>query len=106
MTRSTTGSYQGAGPVFAAVPLGGPWYDLAVRGVTTYVVEAPAPGPEGPVQGAAFLDRTQAEAVADAIAGGEFCRYEGLTGYYDRTPARAEAERQATQAQPEPEAGQ
>ena len=86
--------FQGAGPMFAAVPLGDPWYNLAVRGVTTYVVEVPGRDPEH-VDGWAFLDRGQAEAAADAVADGEFSRYEGLCGWYDRTVPRAEAERQA-----------
>jgi hypothetical protein len=84
--------FQGAGPVFAAVPLGDPWYNLAVRGATTYVVEIPRQDPEH-VDGWAFLDRGQAEAVADAVADGEFSRYQGLCGWYDCTPARAEAGR-------------
>jgi hypothetical protein len=99
------GGYQGSGPVYAAVPLGGPWYTLAVRGAATYVVEAPVSDPAAPVQGAAFLDRTQAEMVADAIAGGQFTRYEGLTGWNGCTPARRAAEALAA-ARLEPEAGQ
>lgn len=91
--------FQGAGPMFAAVPLGDPWHDLAVKGVTTYVVEVPGQGP-GHVAGWAFLDRSQAEAVADAAAGGVFSRYEGLCRWDDCTPARAEAEMLA-----EPESG-
>jgi hypothetical protein len=86
--------FQGAGPMFAAVPLGNPWHDLAVRGVTTYIPESAAQaGPD-----CAFLDREQAEQVADACTDGELTRYEGLTGWNDRTAARAEADRLAGEA--------
>ena len=97
--------FQGSGPMFAAVPLGNPWYDLAVRGERTYVVEVPQASPDDPetwaftedpqVAGWAFLARADAEAAADAHAAGEFTRYEGLCGWNDCTPAREEAERQA-----------
>lgn len=86
--------YQGAGPMFAAVPLGDPWYNLAVRGSESYVVEVPTADPER-VDGWAFLDRGQAEEAADAHADGELIRYAGLCGWNDATPAREEAERQA-----------
>jgi hypothetical protein len=89
--------FQGAGPVFAAVPLGDPWYHLALTGATTYIPES-----AGARVDAAFLDREQAERVADAATDGELSRYEGLCGWNDTTAARAEAERQA---QTEPEAG-
>jgi hypothetical protein len=80
--------FQGAGPMFAAVPLGDPWYALAVQGVITYVPESASARVE-----AAFLDRRQADAIADASTDGELSRYEGLCGWNDQTPARAEAER-------------
>src|SRR5262249_8184776 len=43
---------------------------------------------------AAFLDREQAERVADSAAGGELSRY-GLCGWNDLTAARADVERRA-----------
>jgi hypothetical protein len=82
--------FQGAGPMFAAVPLGDPWYALAARGVTTYIPESASARVE-----VAFLDCEQAEAIADASTGGELSRYEGLCGWNDLTAARADAERQA-----------
>ena len=88
--------FQGAGPMFAAVPLGAPWYQLAMRGATTYI---PGWGVEGAAEPeCAFLDRDQAEVVADASTYGELSRYEGLAGWNDVTAARAEAERQAEDA--------
>jgi hypothetical protein len=99
MTAEFPEGFQGAGPMFAAVPLGDPWYSQAVRGGTSYVVEKPIadPGPDAePVaDGWAFLDRADAEPVADAIADGEYTRYDGLSGWYEQTPARDEADRQA-----------
>ena len=82
--------FQGAGPVFAAVPLGDPWYNLALTGATTYIPESASTRVD-----AAFLDREQAERLADAATDGELSRYEGLCGWNDTTAARAEAERQA-----------
>jgi hypothetical protein len=82
--------FQGAGPVFAAVPLGDPWYNLALTGATTYIPESARTQVD-----AAFLDRQQAEHVADAATGGELSRYEGLCGWNDLTAVRADAERQA-----------
>jgi len=85
--------YQGAGPMFAAVPLGDPWYQLAVRGVTTYIPESGMEGAAEPE--CAFLDRDQAEVVADASTRGELSWNQGLVGWNDVTAARAEADRQA-----------
>jgi hypothetical protein len=82
--------FQGAGPLFAAVPLGDPWYNLALTGATTYIPESASTRAD-----AAFLDREQAERVADAAIDGELSRYEGLCGWSDLTAARAEAERRA-----------
>jgi len=82
--------FQGAGPVFAAVPLGDPWYNVALTGATTYIPESARARVD-----AAFLDREQAECVADAVTDGELSRYEGLCGWNDVTTARADAERQA-----------
>jgi hypothetical protein len=90
--------YQGAGPLFAAVPLGDPWYNLALTGATTYIPESASTRVD-----AAFLDREQAERVADAATDGELSRYEGLCGWNDTSAARAEAERLALA---EPGAGQ
>ncbi len=69
-------SFQGPGPMFAAVPLGDPWYALAARGVTTYIPESASAGVES-----AFPDRGQAELIADAPTNGELSRYEGLCGW-------------------------
>jgi hypothetical protein len=80
--------FEGAGPMFAAVPLGDPWSALAARGVTTYIPESASARVES-----AFLDRGQAEAIADASTGGELSRYEGLCGWNDLTAARAHVER-------------
>jgi hypothetical protein len=83
--------FQGAGPMFAAVPLGDPWYQLAMRGVTTYIPESGDPSTPQPE--CAFLDRDQAEVVADASTNGELSYNQGLVGWNDLTAARAEAER-------------
>jgi hypothetical protein len=90
-------AFQGAGPVFAAVPLGDPWHHLALTGATTYIPESASARVD-----AAFLDRGQAERVADTATDGELSRYEGLCGWNDTTAARAEAE---CQAQAELQAG-
>jgi hypothetical protein len=82
--------FRGPGPMFAAVPLGDPWYTLAARGVTTYIPESASARVES-----AFLDRGQAELIADASTGGELSRYEGLCGRNDLTAARAHVERRA-----------
>ncbi len=98
--------FQGAGPVFAAVPdLSDQWFTLAGKGVTTYVVESPELDPDGHVTGTAFLDQADAEVAADAAAGGEFWHWEGQIGWTEHTPARMEAERQAgdPQADPDPQ---
>jgi hypothetical protein len=94
--------FQGAGPMYAAIPLGEPWLIAASRGATTYVMENP--NPTGLTAGqanaeyeaytgwSAFLDRAQAEQLADHPArDGVFVRYEGLTGYNDLS-AKAAAE--------------
>ena len=94
--------FTGAGPMFAAVPLGERWLDVATSGATTYILHDPYSfrGPEEQVQQlheryagfSAFLDRDQAEQIADHPArSGEFYRWEGLTGVPDCT-ARREAE--------------
>jgi hypothetical protein len=82
--------FQGTGPMFAAVPLGDPWYNLALAGATTYISESASARVD-----VAFMDREQAERVADTATDGELSRYEGLCGWNDVTAARAEAERQA-----------
>jgi hypothetical protein len=82
--------FQGSGPVFAAVPLGDPWYHLALTGAITYIPESASARVD-----AAFLDREQAERVADAATDGALSRYEGLCGWNDLTAARADAELQA-----------
>lgn len=87
--------FQGAGPVFAAVSLGEPWYNLARTGATTYIPESATARVD-----AAFLDREQAERVADAATDGELSRYEGLCGWNDRIAQhRADAERQTEEFQ-------
>lgn len=85
--------YQGAGPMYAAVPLGNPWYALASRGITSYIPESGDPGTPEPE--CAFLDRDQAEVVANASTHGELSYNQGLVGWNDVTAARAEADRQA-----------
>ena len=86
--------FRGAGPVYAAIPLGTPWLNAATDGLTTYVLEAPYgyPAEMGDEEASAaydayagysaFLDRGQAEGIAEA-------RGDGLTGYYDMSPAAA-----------------
>jgi hypothetical protein len=76
--------------MFAAVPLGDPWYSLAVRGVASYIPESASARVDS-----AFLDREQAERVADASTDGELSRYQGLCGWNDCCPGRAEADRLA-----------
>ncbi|SRR6266496_507647 len=93
--------FQGAGPVYAAIPLGNPWLDVASRGETTFVVEGPLPAdmPEEEAVSAhrayaghsAFLDRADAEVMADA-RDGTFTRWAGLDGWSERTPVKAAAE--------------
>lgn len=93
--------FRGAGPLYAAIPLGTPWLNAATDGLTTYVLEAPygyradmgdeeASAAYDAYAGySAFLDRGQGEAIADARGGGTFVRWDGLTGYYDTSPAAA-----------------
>jgi hypothetical protein len=82
--------FESAGPMFAAVPLGDAWYALAARRVTAYIRESASARVQS-----AFLDRGQAEAIADASTDGELSRSEGLCGWNDLTTARAHVERQA-----------
>lgn len=87
MTPDFPEGFQGSGPMFAAVDLGDPWYNLAKLGEVTYVAEnADVPGR------AAFLDRADAESVADMQTGGEFTRWTGLSGWNEVTPGRAAAD--------------
>lgn len=81
--------FKGAGPMFAAIPLGEPWLDAATKGATTYVLESPyLTDPEMPYKEAyaqrqayagysAFLDKDQAAEVhsaSDAL----LVRWDGL----------------------------
>lgn len=93
-------NFQGSGPLYAAVPLGEPWYQAASHGATTYVMEAPAPGAteaeaiaahQAYSGNSAFLDRGQVEQISDARGDGTFTRWEGLTGRNDWS-ARLDAE--------------
>lgn len=99
--------FTGPGPMFAAVPLGSAWLNVATDGATTYVLENPLPfGPEMTDEQAnaahqaytgwsAFLDRAQAESLADHPSRhGSFGRWEGLTGYNDWS-AKSDREFQA-----------
>jgi hypothetical protein len=91
--------FQGAGPMYAAVPMGEEWLLLAVRDATTYAVESPyGASPDMTIEQAeaahrayggwsVFLDRADAEQVADA-RDGMYVRYEGLAAYNELTPAR------------------
>jgi hypothetical protein len=92
--------FQGAGPMYAAVPLGREWLKTADSGATTYVLENPLGWDpqmsDGQIQDgrdaytgwSAFLDRGQAEQLADHPARhGEFTRWEGLNGHNDWTAA-------------------
>jgi len=102
--------FQGAGPMYAAIPLGTPWLDAATDGVTTYVLEAPYGYPaemsdaeasaayEAYAGYSAFLDRAQAEAIADARGDGTFQRWDGLTGHNDWS---AKADREMREADEE-----
>lgn len=94
--------FQGAGPMFAAVPRGDRWLSLATRGVTTYSVDWDSP--DGTPDGCAFVDRRQAEQVADARSGGYFYRNDGLTGWLEATAAAEAAERAAFACLPEGQA--
>ncbi len=95
--------YQGAGPMFAAIPFGDRWLSLASRGAITYTVEWD--GPDGTPGGCAFLDRHQAEAAADARSMGYYYRNEGLTGWSEATPKAEAAERAACPRAAAPEPG-
>jgi hypothetical protein len=93
--------FQGSGPMFAAVPdLSDQWFALAGKGVTTYVVERAVLAPDGPIGGTAFLDRADAEAVADARTGGALWHWPGTYGWTERTPARAAAELAEPETEP------
>ena len=106
--------FQGAGPVYAAVPLGTPWLNVATDGATTYVLEAPYGYPaqmsdaeasaayDAYAGYSAFLDRGQAEQIADARGDGTFQRWDGLTGYSDWS---AKADREMREADEEFTAG-
>ena len=99
--------FRGAGPMYAAIPLGTPWLNAATDGLTTYVPEAPYgyPAVMGDEEASAaydayagysaFLDRGQAEAIADARGDGTFARFDGLTGHWDYTPGAAREMREA-----------
>ena len=76
--------FAGAGPMYAAVPLGEGWLRLAARGAETFV-------PDARHADTAFLDRDQAVQIADA-RDGTFLRWEGLSGHNELTPARAGAD--------------
>jgi hypothetical protein len=92
---------QGAGPMYAAIPLGTTWLNAATDGLTTYVLEVPYGYPadmsdeqasaahDAYAGYSAFLDRGQAAAIGDARGHGTFTRWDGLTGYYDMSPAAA-----------------
>lgn len=96
-------NYTGAGPMFAAVPLGTPWLETASAGNTTYVLESPYGMPAELTNeeanaayneytgSTAFLDRAQVEQIADARGDGTFVRYDGLCGSNDWT-AKAQRE--------------
>ena len=76
--------FQGAGPMFAAIPLGEPWLYAATRGATTYVVEDPWNGSDlasryFPGQ-SAFLDKEPAQQLQRAT-GAELVRWEGLNAH-------------------------
>ena len=98
--------FRGAGPVYAAIPLGTPWLNAATDGLTTYVLEAPYGYPAAMSDEAAsaaydtcaghsaFLDCGQAEAIADA-RDGTFARFGGLTGHRDYSPGPARDAREA-----------
>jgi len=91
--------FQGSGPMFAAVPdMSDQWYGLAAGGASTFTVENPGLDADGHVTGTAFLDRTDAEAAADADGTGKVWHWRGTTGWHEQTAARAEAERQAEDA--------
>jgi hypothetical protein len=81
--------FTGAGPVFAAVELGDPSYELAAMGgADSYVVELG----DGTVAGnCAFLDRSQAEAVADAAGKPFITHWHGLVGYTEPTASATRA---------------
>ena len=93
--------------MYAAIPLGTPWLNAATDGLTTYVLEAPYGYPadmSGEEASAAydayagysaFLDRGQAEAIADARGDGTFARFDGLTGHWDYSPGAARDMREA-----------
>ena len=99
--------FTGAGPMYAAIPLGMPWLNAATGGVTAYVLEVPYGYPaemsdeeasaayDAYAGYSAFLDRGQAEAIADARGDGAFARFDGLTGHWDYSPAAARDMREA-----------
>jgi hypothetical protein len=101
--------FQGPGPMYAAIPVGAPWGEAALNGATTFILEDPNPTGLTAEQAnadydaytgwSAFLDRGQAEQLADHPArDGIFVRYEGLTGYNDLS-AKADADFRAFDAE-------
>jgi hypothetical protein len=104
--------FQGAGPMFAAVELGDPWYQMAALGADTYIpVTCEFGSDTGPPE-SAFLDRADAETVADAASGGVYEHWQGLSGAIVRTPAAqretagepSQADREAAQRESNAEA--
>lgn len=106
--------FTGAGPMFAAVPVGEPWYDLAAAGASTYIIEKPgaylpdstwpAGDPNADESAAqwrayagdsAFLDRDQAESIADQRGLSGVTRWDGLTEHHPLTKAAAARVREA-----------
>lgn len=84
--------------MYAAVSLGYEWLGLASQGETTYVLGSPDvtdPAASGAYTGwSAFLDRGQAEQLADA-RDGTFTRWDGLSGHNDWTAKKDAEFRQA-----------
>jgi hypothetical protein len=79
--------FQGAGPMFAAAELGDPWYRLAALGTDTYIRKNCEFGSDADLPESAFLDRADAETVADASSGGIYEHWHGLSARVARTPA-------------------
>jgi hypothetical protein len=99
--------FQGAGPMFAAIPPGPWWCELSDRGATTYTVGSTARLLRGsPAGGAVLFDKADAEALADAADNGLYTRWDDrMGGHFEKTPARIEAERFAKQAHAQKLAG-
>lgn len=95
--------FTGAGPMYAAVPMGEPWLEVALRDEPTFILDSPEAlgDPVNDPQGSealhaayaghsVFLEEADIIPLADA-RDGTYMRFTGLTGWTRETPARRAA---------------